>query len=405
MSYKVWGISFPAIIDGLGGDRVFAEASEMGVSEFILCSNSYTSYRLVMPRNPRQIYQLETGVTFYPADEATYEGCKIRPVSTRDWADHDILIEAAEAANKHNLQLSIWVFCFANGRVAKEYPEMAVENLYGSRDRMFLCFNNPEVQNFNLAMIRDIITRYPAASILLDKIPQTQLELDGFAGRFDPLLRLAGSICFCDHCAAQAKNDGVNLLAAKRIAQRIGDASRKVSQYVRESLRDDLIGDTEVPLFLLEEPLFAEILRWRIKCVIRFLRMVRETIRNTLPECKLSVALPPPVKIGHDFTSPRAWLAAQSYRMFAPEVDTIHSVIHWNSDVVEYDTRRARDQINASNPECELATHVAAYGRRRPDEMERITQAALKQGADSVAYFCHDLMDDEMFEAIKSIKQ
>jgi hypothetical protein len=403
VSYKTWDVSFPCIIEGLGAERVLAEAAEMGHSEFILCSIIYKGYRLVMPRHPRQIYQLETGMTFYPADESAYIDCLIRPVSTRDWAGRDIFQEVADAAAKVGIDLCGWVSCFANGRVANEYPQVAVENLYGSRDRLFLCFNHPEVQKYGLAMFRDLVTRYPLTSVMADKIPQSMLELDTLGGRIDPLLRLVGSICFCEHCVAQAEKDGIERHAVKQRALQIAEATRKVPQYVIESLAGDLHGDTEIPLFLLEEPEFAEVLKWRIQCVVRFLSQVREMVRGIRPECKLSAALVPPVKIGHDATAPRLWLGAQTYRAFAPVLDTLHCVIHWEPDVVEYDTRRARDQVDASNPDCELCVHVAAYGRRRPEEMPLLAQAARKQGADSIAFFCHDLLNNRMIEALKTL--
>jgi hypothetical protein len=403
MSYKTWDISFPCIIEGLGADRVMVEAAEMGHSEYILCSIIYKGYRMVMPRHPRQIYQLETGMTFYPADESAYAGCLIRPKSTQDWAGRDLFQEAADAAAKVDIGLCAWVSCFANGRVAAEYPQVAVQNMYGSRDRLFICFNNPEVQNYCLAMFRDLVTRYPLTSIMADKIPQSMLELDSVGGRIDPLLRLAGSICFCEHCMAQAEKDGIDLQAVKQRALQIADATRRLPQYVIESLAGDLHGDTEIPLFLLEEPAFAEVLKWRIQCVVRFLSQVRETVRGIRPDCKLSAALVPPVKIGHDATAPRAWLGAQTYRAFAPVLDTLHCVIHWEPEVVAYDTRRARDQVDASNPDCELCVHVAAYGRRRPDEMDALAQATRQQGADSVGFFCHDLLSDDMIAAIKAV--
>ncbi len=400
---KLYGISFPCIIEGLGPEQVMAEAAAMGQSEFILCSNIYTSYRLVMPRNPRQIYALETGVTFYPADESVYEGCRIRPASTRDWAGRDLFQEAAEAAARHGLTLCAWVSCFANGRVARDFPEVAVQNLYGSRDRLFLCFNNPEVHRFVLAMVKDLVGRYPLSSVMLDKIPQSQLELSTFGGRIDPLLRLVGSICFCEHCLAQAERDGVDLAAAKARALEIGEASRKVPQHVREVLAGDLQGDTEIPLFLLEEPLFARVLQWRIECMVRFLEKARHLVRGLRPGCKLSAALVPAVKIGHDAMAPRPWLGAQTYQAFAGVLDTVHSVIHWEAEVVEYDTRRARDQINATNPNCELCVHLAGYGRRRPEEVGRLAESALAQGADSLAFFCHDLFDERMIRAIGAL--
>ena len=78
MSNRTWDVSFPCIIEGLGADRVMAEAAEMGHSEFILCSIIYRdivwSCRVI-----RADHQLETGMTFYPAD-GQYQDCLIRPV-------------------------------------------------------------------------------------------------------------------------------------------------------------------------------------------------------------------------------------------------------------------------------------------------------------------------------------
>ena len=404
MRAKLWGIAFPAIVDDLGADRVLAEAAEMGVSEFILCSNIYAPYRLVMPRSPRQIYQLETGLTFYPANESAYSNCAIRPASTNDFADRDLFDEACKAASQNGVSTCAWVSCFANGRTANQYPQTTVQNLYGARDRLFHCFNNPEARKFVHAMVRDLVGRYPLSSVMLDKIPQSMLELRTFGGLIDPLLRFVGSICFCEHCMSQAKRDGVDLAAAQQRAVEIADASREVPQYVRESLANELHGDTEIPLFLLEEPLFADVLRWRMARMGRFVSETRDLVRSIKPDCSVSVCLVPPVKIGHDATAPRPWLCAQSYREYARSADTIHAVIHWGAEAVEYDTRRARDLVDSVDAECELCVHMAAYGRRRPEEIPALAQAALGQGADSLAFFCHDLFDDRMIAALTALE-
>jgi len=189
MNLKKWGISFPVILDGLGADRVMAEAAEMGQSDFILCSMIYNPYRMVLPRHPRQIYQLEAGVTFYPADQSLYRDCQIKQVCTEDFAAHDLFQAAVQAGEKNGVRLSAWISCFANSRVARDFPQAAIQNLYGSRDRLFLCFNNPEVQKYVQAMFRDLATHYPLSSLMADKIPQAMMELNSFAGRIDPLLR------------------------------------------------------------------------------------------------------------------------------------------------------------------------------------------------------------------------
>jgi len=396
---KWYGISFPAIVDGVGADQVMAEAADMGLTDHLLCAIIYSGYRLVMPRHPCQVYQLEEGVAFYPCAES-YAGTDMRPLATRDFAD-DVFAAAAEAAARRGVRLHAWLCCFANRRLATTYPSNAAQNLYGSRDRMFLCFNNPNVTGFCVAMARELMGRYPLAGIMADKIPQAQMEATTLAGHVDPLLRLCASICFCEHCLNQAKRDGLDLGEARRRALEIADASRKVGQHVRSALADDLRGDTEVPLFLLEEPLFAQVLRWRMHCVSRFLSELREEIRSVRPEAQLGACLVPPVKVGHDFTVPRAFLSAESYRIFAPSVDALHAVIHWEPWAIEYDTRRARDQVDASGAACELCVHTPAYGRFAPEQVGSMVAAARRQGADSIAFFCHDFLDERMIEAVR----
>ena len=287
--------------------------------------------------------------------------------------------------------------------MAVVYPEAAVQNLYGSRDRLFLCFNNPDVRLYCLAMMRDMASRYGLVSVMLDKTPQAMLESRSSGGRIDPLLRLVGSLCFCEHCMAQAEHDGIDLEGARTLSLQVAEASRKVPQYVREALADELRGDMEAPLFLLEEPTIVRVLQWRVECVVRFLQEARQVLAQVRPGCKLAAALVPPVMVGHDLTAPRAWLGAQSYRAFAPVLDTLHAVIHWGKEAVAYDTRRARDAVTAARSECELCVHLAAYGARRPDELAGLAAAALEQGADSLCFFCHDLLDEPMMAAIRSL--
>ena len=121
-------------------------------------------------------------------------------------------------------------------------------------------------------------------------------------------------------------------------ALEIAEASRNLPQYVLEALSEDLQGDTETPLFLLEEPLFADVLRWRTRCVAHFLERLRDLIKGIRAECKLSAALVPPVRSG----IPNA--PAPGWHTDVPRIargDTLHCVIHWDADGRLY-TRGAR---------------------------------------------------------------
>ena len=83
------------------------------------------------------------------------------------------------------------------------------------------------------------------------------------------------------------------------------------------------------------------------------------------------MAFVPPVKAGHDSLQPRPWLAAQSYAAYKDVAEMIHCVVHWNADVVEYDTHRAVDAVKGGV--AKIGTHIRCYERHaaggvvRPD--------------------------------------
>jgi hypothetical protein len=400
MNTKIWGIGFPNSVVDFDPSRTFQDLQECGVDEYITCACIYNGYRLMMPRNEkRYIYSLEEGKLFFESDLQFYSDCKLKPVRSDDFKKTDVLDVATREAKKIGIKTAAWYCYFANGYIAKNHPECSIENMYGSKDRLFLCWNNPEVRKYSLAVTEDITRRYEISSIMADKIPQAVLELNVFSGRVDPLVRTLGSICFCEHCIKEAKKAGIDLEEVRKRAIEIADHSRRIPPHIVNALHDELKGDHEVPLFFLEEPIFYEVMKWRIETTVSFLKELKEKIRSIRKDLQLGVCYVPPVKIGHDASSPRPWLAAQSYKYCAEVADSIHSVIHWDADTVAYDTRRA---ALATQNKCELVVHLKAYGSTRPRELADIADGALEAGADSLAFFCYDLFSDSVLEAIQA---
>jgi len=305
-----------------------------------------------------------------------------------------------KGAKKAGVKASAWVAVFANGLIAKSHTPWAVHNLYGSADRLFLCFNNPEVREYSLRVCLDLAERYDLHEIMLDKFPQLCLELNSLSGRIDPILRTLGSFCFCPHCISAAAMQGLDLKGYQEKALALAARSLAIPPHVVNAQADELKGDTEIPLLLLDHPWILDILRFRIKSIRQFIIDLRERLRSARSSTGVSACFVPPVKIGHDAASPRSWLGAQSYAAYADSgVDRIHSVIHWAPDVVEYDTRRAVDAV--SDSPVQVVTHLKAYGSARPSDMPKLVAAAKRGGASGIAYFCYDLMTGEMLDALR----
>jgi len=389
-------VSFPVLVHDLGPERAMDEMHAMGFDHLMFCCGIYAGYRLVMPRNPdRPIYALEEGRQYHRPNEAHYG--RIKPEYTRDLGGRDLLREVMDAAASRGMTVGAWLPFFANGRIAKAYPDVAVQNPCGSADRLFLCYNNPDVLEFVWAMTQDVVVDYGVDVLEVDKIPQTLLELNAFAGRIDPIVRFVGSFCFCEHCTAKAKELGFDLPAIKKHARKLMENSLKIPPHVVNALADELQGDAEIPLLLLDEPLMYDLLRMRLATIRQFMEDLRARVRKLNERTRVSVAFVPPFKVGHDASAPRSWLCGQSYKNIAPAVDILNAVIHWDEDVVAYETRRAANAVAGA---CRLDGHVPAYGRFTPEQTPRLAETALANGADSVSFFCYDLMSEEMVKTV-----
>jgi len=285
----------------------------------------------------------------------------------------------------------------AGQRIVQDHPDLATKNLYGAADRLFLCYNHPQVRKYRLAMIRDIVGRYDMQALCLDKIPQTMLEQSAFSGLFDPPLRTVGSFCFCEHCGARAKKSGLDLEEVRRRALEIASRSLRIPAYVIESQRDKLMGDTEIPLLLLEEPLITKMLQFRFESAVEFVSEIRTLARQLKPDIKLQAAFVPPSHFGHDQTSPRAWLTIQSYQKYREVLDEVLCVVHYGDDVVRFETERA---VAAAEGKMRVITSMRLYGATRPEEVAPLANAAIAGGSDGVSFLGYDVTTDELLGAL-----
>jgi len=404
-SDAMWTCQFPISL-AVEGETCYARMARAGIGRVLFCSVIYSPYRLILPRYPQKgIYSMEEGKYHYLPEPGRYKDLPVAPCPSGDWDGRDLLAEMVRGARKAGIVPGAWLTVFANGLIAKSHPQWATRNLYGSADRLFLCFNHPEVREYSLRICEEMAERYDLDEIMLDKIPQAHLEMDAIAGiRIDPVLRILGSLCFCEHCRSTAAASGIDLADCQQKALRMAERCLAIPPHVTNSLKGELRGDTEAPLLLLDHPWLMDLLRWRHACIRSFLAQVRERIDSVRRGISLTVAFVPPVQAGHDALQPRPWLAVQSYAAYRDSVlDRIHSVIHWDEDELEYDTHRAVDALADSR--VKLTVHLRAYGPTRPKELMPMAEAVHRAGADGLACFCYDLMTQDMLDAVAAISE
>lgn len=369
-----------------------------GANRLLFFTSLYYGYRVLQRRYPqRAIYALEADRVFYVPDPSFYTDCSIQPERSVDMGDQDLLAGLVAACRAEGIRFSALVPMCAGIRLAQARPDLAVVNLYGSRDRLFLCYNNPEVRAYRLAMIREIASRYAVDALMLDKIPQTMLEARALAGALDPPLRTVGSFCFCPHCKVRARRSGLDLEEVQARCLALAARSLRIPGYVVEALGDQLAGDTEIPLLLLEEPLLQRMLAFRFETAVELIAEAGAVARAARPGIVFQVAFVPPAHIGHDATSPRSWLAAQSYKHCAPVVDEILCVVHWEPDVVRFETHRA---VEAAEGRCKVITSMRLYGPTRPEDVPLLAEAALAGGSHGVSFLGYDVAGEELLKAL-----
>lgn len=386
---NVWLTLFGPTTPGEPAAAVAANIRKAGADGLILFTSLYHGYRLIQRRYPaRPIYSLETDRVFWKPDPAYYRGLAIQPQRSIDAGDADWVADLGAACRTEGIRFSPLIPVCAGERIVQDHPELAVTNIYGSRDRLFMCYNNPEVRAYRKAMLRELLERYPADAVMLDKIPQIMLEQRAFNGLFDAPLRTVGSMCFCEHCRAEAARRGLDMAAIQARAREIASRSLDLPPHIVESVGDQLIGDTEIPLLMLEEPLIRHMLEFRFDTAVAFVRELRDTARSINPKIVFQAAFVPPAHIGHDMTSPRAWLTIQSYRLYAGVLDEIHCVVHWPADVVHFETARA---VRAAEERTRIVTGMRLYGATRPEEVAQLADAALAGGAQAIHFLGYDV--------------
>lgn len=396
---NIWLSVFGPTTHGESAADVASGVRRSGANALLVFTSLYHGYRLLQRRYPQKaIYSLETDRVFWKPDAAFYKDCSVQPRRSLELGDVDLIENLSRACKTEGVLMSALVPICAGERLVQERPDLAVTNLYGSKDRLFLCYNNPEVRAYRLAMVRDLVSRYEIDALMLDKIPQTMLEQHAFGGMFDAPLRTVGSFCFCEHCRAAAAKYGLDLDEVQRRSLEIANRSLEIPSHIIAALEDQLMGDTEIPLLLLEEPLVYRMLEFRFQAAIGLVREIGALAKSLRPRLVLQAAFVPPAHIGHDMTSPRSWLTVQSYKMYREVLDEIFCVVHWDADVVRFETQRA---VAAAEGKTRIVTSMRLYGPTRPDEVADLANAALTGGSQGISFLGYDVATDELLNALR----
>ena len=117
-------------------------------------------YRLAMSRYPQKgIYSMEEGTYHFIPEKDRYRHLPVRRRRRPTGTAATCWPNRCDGWREAGISPGAWVSVFANGLIAKTHPSWAVQNLFGSADRLFLCQNNPEVREYSLQVCGEIAER------------------------------------------------------------------------------------------------------------------------------------------------------------------------------------------------------------------------------------------------------
>lgn len=196
-----------------GVDRVLANLQERAQLTGMTVAAAYHAGRDIFPHSPRRKMRfLDPGAVFFHPDERLYRDTRLKPRVSAEAGRGDILAQASDAAKARDMLFHAWVvFLHVDG--ADDLLGLAARNAFDDPFLTDLCPANPEVRAYAVALASDV-ARYRPATIVAESLHYPLLEHGYHHERYflhlGPLARFLLGLCFCTHCLAAARADGVD---------------------------------------------------------------------------------------------------------------------------------------------------------------------------------------------------
>ncbi|HEY3182724.1 MAG TPA: hypothetical protein VGJ77_07825 [Gaiellaceae bacterium] len=201
-----------------GVETVLDNVEHRGGLGGVTVAAAYHEGRDLFPHNPKhKVRFLESGAVFF-APRALRDVRLQPPVSEVA----PVMRELIDTASRRELAVRAWTVFLHNGALAAAYPDCSPENAFGDRYITELCPAHPDVRAFARALAADL-AGLGVATICAESLHYHSLE-HGYAHEryfvpLSPRVRYLFGLCFCAHCLAAARTQGIDGEAVRRQAR------------------------------------------------------------------------------------------------------------------------------------------------------------------------------------------
>lgn len=244
------------------------------------------------PHNPRRkVYWTEDSRIYWTPNREAYRQSRIKPRGTdnseltgRDWLQE--LIDGSRARGMTTgAELShTWV---DKERTRGELSDCVQRDIYGNPFDQQICFNNPDVRAYGIALYCDLARNYD--------IDFVQTCVRGFnPGRMQPwtdsaaseVSRLVGTTlggCFCASCRTAAEKRGIDWNAVVARLKWLADGFDRYNAKQAFDLNLLMQSTTTATALLAEIPELYAFLKFRVDSITGFFREIYEQVHKVKP--------------------------------------------------------------------------------------------------------------------------
>jgi hypothetical protein len=272
----------------------------------------------VLPDHGKQEYDDNYhGGNFATPHPQYYKNTSIAPQKAPDHPDYDVIADVLPRAHNRGMK----VICWYEDVFRKDVPglDKAFEVDVHGKPAARVCYRNPNTLNFWLGLTEDYLRSYPVDGLMFGSERQGPLNTAlGASHGGGPSPSTVG--CFCPHCVAAAKRDGINVERARQGYQAL-------EQWIAGMKGGQRPTDGAFVTFwriLVEHP---EVLAWE--------RLWNEGLRDTYRAMyrkahEIAPAKPMGWHVWHTNSFAPFYRAEQDYRAFSDHADFLKVVMYHN---------------------------------------------------------------------------
>jgi hypothetical protein len=225
------------------GDAAAApRAAALGLDSVAVAA-SYHATRAATPLHPaHRLHDADQAACYVAVREQAWRGHRLVPLAPSWDPDGDSFARAQAQLLDQGLQVEAWVVLTHNSTLGRAHPDLVVRNAFGDRYPYALCPAAPEVREYCLTLVSEVLRAAPLDGVVLEACGPMGIDHAGkhdkteFA-EWDEVSRALLSLCFCRACQERYGAAGVD---SDRLAEVVRAGVDTGSGTVSERLGDRL---------------------------------------------------------------------------------------------------------------------------------------------------------------------